>query len=206
MAVAATAVPPRAPALRHEGRREPVRGIRRLIVEHVTTSHREIPAVTYVEECDFTDVDRLAARRARARATALSLREFPELNARLEGDEIVYLDRYDLGLAVQTDQGLVVPVVRGCDTAAVDELAAEAERLAAARAGRLTPARGAAWVDVHRHERREARRAGRDAARSTIPRSAILGIHRIAPRAVVRDGEIVVREMATSRSPSTTGS
>ncbi len=42
--------------------------------------------------------------------------EFPELNARLEGDEIVYLDRYDLGVAIQTEQGLVVPVVRGCDT------------------------------------------------------------------------------------------
>ena len=48
------------------------------------------------------------------KACAESLREFPELNARLEGDEIVLLDRYDLGVAVQTDQGLVVPVVRGC--------------------------------------------------------------------------------------------
>ena len=49
------------------------------------------------------------------KAVAESLKEFPELNARLEGDEIVYLDRYDLGIAVQTEQGLVVPVVRGCD-------------------------------------------------------------------------------------------
>ena len=98
-----------------EGRREPVRGIRRLIVEPVTTSHREIPAVTYIEECDFTDVDRSRLVALVLKATALSLREFPELNARLDGDDIVYLDRYDLGLAVQTDQGLVVPVVRGCD-------------------------------------------------------------------------------------------
>ena len=74
------------------------------------------------------------------KATAASLQEFPELNARLEGDEIVYLDRYDLGVAVQTDQGLVVPVVRGCDTASLDELATEVERLAdAARAGTLKP-------------------------------------------------------------------
>jgi 2-oxoglutarate dehydrogenase E2 component (dihydrolipoamide succinyltransferase) len=43
------------------------------------------------------------------KACALSLQEYPELNARLEGDEIVYLERYDIGVAVQTDQGLVVP-------------------------------------------------------------------------------------------------
>ena len=53
-----------------------------------------------------------AARAGRAEGgRALSLQEYPELNARLEGDEIVYLDRYDLGVAVQTEQGLVVPVV-----------------------------------------------------------------------------------------------
>ena len=57
-----------------------------------------------------------ARRRRRSRPSPRRCSEFPELNARLEGDEIVYLDRYDLGVAVQTDQGLVVPVVRGCDT------------------------------------------------------------------------------------------
>ena len=40
-----------------EGRREKVRGVRRQIVEHLTRAHREVPAVTYVEECDFTGVD-----------------------------------------------------------------------------------------------------------------------------------------------------
>src|SRR6185503_6168860 len=40
-----------------EGRREPVRGVRRQIVEHLTKAHREVPAVTFVEECDFTAVD-----------------------------------------------------------------------------------------------------------------------------------------------------
>ena len=74
------------------------------------------------------------------KATAQTLKEFPELNARLEGDAIVYLERYDLGLAVQTDQGLVVPVVRGCDTASIEELAAEVARLAeGARARTLKP-------------------------------------------------------------------
>src|SRR6476661_5393989 len=75
-----------------EGRREPVRGVRRQIVEHLTRSHREIPAVTYVEECDFSTVDLKQLLPIVLKATALSLQEFPELNARLEGDESVFLD------------------------------------------------------------------------------------------------------------------
>src|SRR6476659_7514235 len=109
----------RAAARPAEGTRVPVRGIRRSIVEQVERTHREIPAVTFVEECDFTGVDlgRLVA--TAMKAAAASLRDFPELNARIEEDEIVLLDRYDLGIAVDTDAGLVVPVVRGCDEACV---------------------------------------------------------------------------------------
>ncbi|MGZ8605254.1 MAG: dihydrolipoamide acetyltransferase family protein, partial [Actinomycetota bacterium] len=121
-----------------EGRREPLRGVRRLIAEHMTRAHREVPAVTWVEECDFGRVDLQKLVATLLKACALSLGEFPELNARLDGDAIVYLDRYDLGFAVQTDAGLVVPVVRGCDTRSVDELDAEVRRLAeGARAGML---------------------------------------------------------------------
>ena len=100
---------------RRTGRREPLRGIRRVIAEHMSRAHSEVPAVTWVEECDFENVelDRLLA--TVVKAVASSLAEFPELNARLDGDSIVYLDRYDIGVAVQTEQGLVVPVVRGAD-------------------------------------------------------------------------------------------
>ena len=177
-----------------EGRREPVRGVRRLIVDHLTRSHREIPAVTFVEECDFTGIDRARIVPLVLKATAESLKEFPELNARLEGDAIVYLDRYDLGVAVQTDQGLVVPVVRGCDTASLDELAAETQRLAeAARAGKLEPAdlRGGTFTVT------SAGKLGGLLVTPLInhPEVGILGIHRIAPRPVVRDGEIVVHDV-----------
>src|SRR5262245_49346647 len=105
------------------GRREPLRGVRRVIAEHMARAHREVPPVTWVEECDFEDVpiDRLLP--TVVKACADSLREFPELNARLDGDAIVYLDRYDIGIAVQTDDGLVVPVVRAADERSVDELA-----------------------------------------------------------------------------------
>jgi pyruvate/2-oxoglutarate dehydrogenase complex dihydrolipoamide acyltransferase (E2) component len=175
-----------------EARRVPLRGIRRQISEHLTRSHREIPAVTFVEECDFSavELDRLIP--TVLHASAFSLQEFPELNARLEGDEIVYLERYDLGVAVQTEQGLVVPVVRGCDTATLDELAAEVQRLAEnARAGTLTPAelRGSTFTVT------SAGKLGGFVVTPLInhPEVGILGVHRIAPRPVVRDGEVTIR-------------
>jgi pyruvate dehydrogenase E2 component (dihydrolipoamide acetyltransferase) len=169
-----------------------VRGVRRRIVEHLTRAHREIPAVTFVEECDFSNVDLKLLLPTVLRATALALKEFPELNARLEGDEIVYLDRYDLGVAVQTDEGLVVPVVRGCDSRGVEELRADVDRLAdQARTGRLAPEdlRGSTFTVTS---------AGKLAGLLVTPlvnhpEVGILGVHRIAPRPVVRDGEVVVR-------------
>src|SRR5207244_670283 len=128
------------------------------------------------------------------RASALTLKELPELNARLEGEEIVYLERYDIGIAVQTDEGLVVPVVRGCDTASLDELATEVQRLAeAAHAGRLKPEelRGGTFTIT------SAGKLGGVFATPLInhPEVAILGLHRVGPRPVVRAGEIVVREL-----------
>jgi pyruvate dehydrogenase E2 component (dihydrolipoamide acetyltransferase) len=177
-----------------EGRREKVRGVRRQIVEHLTRAHHEVPAVTYVEECDFSNVDLKLLLPTVLKATAAALKEFPELNARLEGDEIVYLDRYDLGIAVQTDQGLVVPVVRDCDTREVKELRDDVAALAeAARSGTLTPEqlRGSTFTVTS---------AGKLAGLFVTPlvnypEVGILGVHRIGPRAVVRDGEVVVRPM-----------
>jgi len=177
-----------------EGRRIPIRGVRRRIVEHLTTAHREIPAVTFVEECDFTGVEleRLVPRALKA--VAATLPDFPELNARLEGDELVLLDRYDFGVAVQTDEGLVVPVVRGCDTASEDELARELERLAeAARTGALTPEelRGSTFTIT------SAGKLGGLFVTPLInhPEVAILGVHRIADRPAVVDGAPAVRRL-----------
>jgi len=175
-----------------DGRREPVRGVRRRIVEHLTRAHREIPAVTFVEECDFSNVDLKLLLPTVLHATALSLTEFPELNARLEGDEIVYLEQYDLGIAVQTPEGLVVPVVRACDERTVDELRADVDALAEkARAGTLAPEelRGSTFTVT------SAGRLGGLLVTPLVnhPEVGILGVHRVAQRPVVRDGEVVVR-------------
>ena len=182
-----------APGPVSEGRREPLRGVRRVIAEHMARAHKEVPAVTWVEECDFSNVDLKLLVPTALKAAAETLQEFPELNARLEGDEIVYLDRYDLGIAVQTDDGLVVPVVRGCDSASVDELAEEVKRLAeAARNGALKPEelRGSTFTVTS---------AGKLAGLLQTPivnhpEVAILSIGRIAERPVVRNGELAVAQ------------
>jgi pyruvate/2-oxoglutarate dehydrogenase complex dihydrolipoamide acyltransferase (E2) component len=186
-----------APAREGE-RREPLRGTRRQIAEHLTRAHREVPAVTVVEECDFTE---LAAKRGERsylayliEAAVPGLKEVPELNATLAGEEIVYWERYDIGVAVQTEEGLVVPVLRAADEKSLEELDHEASRLAeSARAGKLKPEelRGSTFTVT------SAGRLGGLFATPLVnhPEVAILGLHRIGPRAAVRDGQVVSREI-----------
>ena len=157
-------------------------------------AHEEVPAVTWVEECDLTGVDMGKLVALTLKAVAGALEQVPEMNARLENGEIVYLDRYDVGVAVQTEQGLVVPVVRACDKASVDELAAEAARLAeAARAGSLKPEelRGSTFTVT------SAGKLGGLFQTPIVnhPEVGILSLGRIAERPVARDGEIVVRKI-----------
>jgi pyruvate dehydrogenase E2 component (dihydrolipoamide acetyltransferase) len=179
-----------------EGRREPLRGVRRLVAEHMSRAHREVPPVTWVEECDFSNVELKRLVPTVLKAVAESLKEFPELNARLEGDTIAYLDRYDLGVAVQTDQGLVVPVVRGCEAKSLDELDDEVARLAeAAREGTLKP-------EELRDSTFTVTSAGKLGGLLTTPivnhpEVAILSIGRVADRPVVRDGALQVRPTGT---------
>ena len=175
-------------------RREPLRGVRKLIAEHMARAHAEVPPVTWVEECDFGAVDLGQIVPVTLKAVAAALQEVPELNARLDRGEIVYLDRYDLGVAVQTPHGLVVPVVRDCNSRSVDDLAADVARLAeAARQNRLKPEelRGSTFTVTS---------AGKLAGLLTTPivnhpEVGILAVGRIAERPVVRDGEVVVRKI-----------
>jgi len=184
----------RAAAGPSEGRREPLRGVRRMIAEHMARAHREVPAVTWVEECDFSGLDLKQLVPTVLKACAETLKEFPELNARLERDEIVFLDHYDLGVAVQTDDGLVVPVVRDCATRSMEELAADVARLAeSARDGKLKPEelRGSTFTVTS---------AGKLAGLMqtpivNYPEVAILSIGRIGPRPVVRDGAVVAAQI-----------
>ena len=179
-------------------RREPLRGVRRQIAEHLTRSHREVPSVTVVEECDFTALSQARGERSYLpyvlEAVVAGLKDYPELNATLAGNEIVFWERYDIGLAVQTEQGLLVPVLRAADEKSLDELGAEAARLAeGARTGTLPSdeLRGSTFTVT------SAGRLGGLFATPLVnhPEVGILGLHRIGPRAAVVDGEVVAREV-----------
>lgn len=192
------------------GRREPLRGVRRVIAERMAEAHRVVPPVTHVEECDVTELDatrKLANERSPdqprltympfiVKAVTTSLREFPALNASLDEDagEIIFHDNYDIGVAVDTPAGLMVPVVKDADKLRLRDLAREIERLAAAaREGKLIAheLRGSTFTVTSPGP------FGGLMATPIVfhPQSAILGVHRATDRPVVRDGQIVIRKM-----------
>ena len=124
------------------GRRERLSATRRSIARHMAQS-MQVPQFTSMVEADAT---RLLEARAAAAADTGSrvpldallvallvtvLRDHPIMNARLDGDEIEYFERYDIGVAVDTPDGLMVPVVRSADALALPELSTEVLRLAA---------------------------------------------------------------------------
>ena len=125
------------------GRRERLSATRRSIARRMAAS-MQVPQFT-----SMVDADAGGLLEARAAVTACTgsrapldallvallvpvLRDHPIMNARLDGDEIEYFDRYDIGVAVDTSEGLMVPVVRGADACSVPDLSAEILRLAAA--------------------------------------------------------------------------
>jgi 2-oxoisovalerate dehydrogenase E2 component (dihydrolipoyl transacylase) len=186
---------------RSTGRRIPLRGLRGAVAEKLTTSRREIPEATVWVDVDATNF--LAARAALpevgllallSRFAILGLRKFPELNSRVEGDEIVVLDEINLGFAAQTDRGLVVPVVKNAHTLTTTELSREITNLATtAREGRITPtALTGGTFTVNNYGI-----FGVDGSAAIInhPEAAILGIGRIIDRPWAVNGELAVRKV-----------
>jgi 2-oxoisovalerate dehydrogenase E2 component (dihydrolipoyl transacylase) len=188
-------------------RRIPLRGARRAAAEKLSRSRREIPEATV-----WVDVDATALVEARrvlnaadparpvsllallARFAILGLRRYPELNARIEQEEIVIPDGVNLGFAAQTDHGLVVPVVPDAHRLTTRDLSARlAERTAAARERRLTPADltgGTFTVNNYGV-------FGVDGSAAIInhPEVAILGMGRVIDRPWVVDGQLTVRKV-----------
>ncbi len=129
------------------------------------------------------------------KAAVQALKEIPAVNAEISGDEIIYKNYYDIGIAVGTEQGLVVPVVRGCDQLTFGGIENEIARLAKnARDGKLTMAdlTGGTFSITNGGI------YGSMLSTPIInpPQSAILGLHNIVKRAVVMpDGKIEARDM-----------
>jgi len=187
--------------------RIPLTGVRKAVADKLTTSRRQIPEATVWVDVDATGL--VAARKSLnasapdrpvsllglvARFAVAGLRKFPELNSRVEGDEIVQLRDINLGFAAQTDRGLVVPVVRDAGSLSTRELsAAIGDRTTQAREGKLGPAGltgGTFTVNNYGV-------FGVDGSAAIInhPEAAILGIGRIIDRAWVVDGELVARKV-----------
>ena len=189
-------------------RRIPLRGARRATAEHVTRSRREIPEATV-----WVDVDATALVEARrelntrdsarpvsllallARFAVLGLRRYPELNARVERDEIVVPGHVHLGFAAQTEHGLIVPVVHDAHLLSTRDLSDRlAERTAAARERRLSPADLAGGTfTVNNYGV-----FGVDGSAAIInhPEVAILGMGRVIDRPWAVDGQLAVRKVA----------
>jgi 2-oxoisovalerate dehydrogenase E2 component (dihydrolipoyl transacylase) len=207
-APAAVQAPAAAPSVAGPGgQRIPLRGLRRATADKLTRSRREIPEATVWVDVDATGL--VESRRALnasgsrppvsllslvARFALLGLRRYPELNARVEHDEILIADHVHLGFAAQTERGLVVPVVHDAQRLTTRELsAAMAARTAAARDGRLAPADLAGGTfTVNNYGV-----FGVDGSAAIInhPEVAILGMGRIIDRPWVVDGQVTARKV-----------
>lgn len=188
--------------------REAMSSIRKFIANAMVNSKRKAPHVTLMDDVDVTE---LVAHRRKFKEVALeqeikltylpyvvkalvsALKQYPILNASIddETDEIIHKHYYNIGIAADTDRGLVVPVVKNADRKSIFEISAEINELGAkARDGKLTPdemsgasstisnigSAGGQWFTPVLN----------------YPEVAILGIGRIADKPIVRDGEIVI--------------
>ena len=189
--------------------REALRGIRRRSAEHLSLAWAVIPHVTQHDHADVTELETMRRRHLKrggegsadltltvflVKAVATALRAHPRFNASLDHatGELVLKRYYNIGVAVDTEQGLVVPVVRGVDGKGIRDLAAElAQLVSRTREGRATleDLRSGTFTVTNTGA------LGGTGATPIInyPEVAILGVGRARQTPVVRDGQIVPR-------------
>jgi pyruvate dehydrogenase E2 component (dihydrolipoamide acetyltransferase) len=188
-----------------------VAGVRRRISQKMAQSTRTAAHFTFVEECDATALKALRARlRAPAeaagvrlsflpiivKATAAALKKHPMLNTTFDEStgEIVFRNYFHIGIATATDAGLMVPVVKDADRKSVLDIARDIERLSGeAKAGKakLEDLTGSTFTVTSLGAQ------GGLLATPIInfPDVAILGVHRIKEKPVVKDGQIVIGDV-----------
>jgi 2-oxoglutarate dehydrogenase E2 component (dihydrolipoamide succinyltransferase) len=209
-----TPAPATAPApsafVSDEERVVPMSRIRQRIAERLVRAQHTAAILTTFNQVDMSAVLELRARHKEAfekkhgvklgfmslfgRSVVLALAEIPELNAEIRGTDIVYRERVHLGIAVGTERGLVVPVVKRAESLSIAELEREVGRLAAkAREGTLT-------IDELSGGTFSISNGGVYGSLLSTPilnppQSGILGMHMIEKRAVVVNDAIVIRPM-----------
>lgn len=210
-AAVAVHAPPPSPARGAKEELVPLRGVRKTVSERMLKSLQTSAQVTHVDEADMTELVLLreafkgSAEKKGVRLTYLpfiikalvpALKEFPYVNSSLDdqNSNIVLKKYYNIGIATDTEQGLVVPVVKDVDSKDIFELAGEIEKLAdRARRGQLT------LEEVHGSTFTITNVGAIGGLFATpivnVPEVAILGLHKIAKRPVVRDGKVEVRDM-----------
>jgi 2-oxoglutarate dehydrogenase E2 component (dihydrolipoamide succinyltransferase) len=199
---------PREPGEREE--RVPMSRLRRTIAKRLKEAQNTAAMLTTFNEVDMTALMamrneyrdlfekkhgvRLGFMSFFAKACVTALREIPNVNAELDGDDIIYKDHYDIGVAVSAPQGLVVPVIRDVDEKGLAEIEkAIGEAAVKARDGKL------ALADLQGGTFTISNGGVFGSLMSTPilnpPQSGILGMHKVQERPVVVDGQIVVRPM-----------
>lgn len=189
-------------------RKEKMTSLRKTIARRLVAVKNETAMLTTFNEVDMKPVMDLRARHKDkfkekygvglgfmsffAKAVCEALKDFPAVNASINGDEIIYHDYVDISIAVSTPKGLVVPVIRNAESLTMAQIEAEVGRLAArGRDGKLSieEMTGGTFTITNGGV------FGSMLSTPIInaPQSGILGMHNIVERPVVKGGEIVVR-------------
>ncbi len=198
------------PVTERRQRRQPMSRLRRTIAQRLVEAQQTAALLTTFNEVDLHAVLALRKRYRDAfeerhgtrlgfmsffvKASVEALRRFPVVNAKVEGDDIVYNDYYDIGIAVASPRGLVVPVVRDADTKGFADIEKEIGTLGdKAREGNLSVEEltGGSFTITNGGV------FGSLLSTPIVnpPQSAILGMHKIQERPVAEDGQVVVRPM-----------
>ena len=189
--------------------RIPLQGVRKIIADHMVEAVR---TAAHVSAMDEADVDKLVTLRATEKKSAeakgikltflpfiikaviAALKQHPSLNAALENEEIILKKYYNIGVAVATDAGLLVPVIKGADQKSILEIAKEIDTLAEKAKSRkidLGDMKGGTFTLTNYGS------IGTTFGTPILnfPESAILGLGRIYDKPVVEKGAIVIRKV-----------
>ena len=189
-------------------RREKMTSLRKTIGRRLVSVKNETAMLTTFNEVDMKPVMELRGRYKDqfkekygvglgfmsffAKAVCAALKEFPAVNASIDGDEIIYHDYCDISIAVSTPRGLVVPVIRNVDQLTFSQIESEVVRLATrGRDGKLS-------IEEMTGGTFSITNGGVFGSMLSTPilnppQSAILGMHNIVERPVAKNGEVVIR-------------
>ena len=197
------------PSLAKETRR-PMSRIRKVIAQRLVEAQRTMAMLTTFNEVDLTHIIQLREKYKDffakkygcklgfmsffIKAAVSALKTYPELNSYIDGDEIVHRETYDIGVAVGTEKGVIVPVIRNCNQLSYAEIEQALENFAKkAREGKLTAndLQGGGFTITN---------GGVYGSLLSTPillppQCGILGMHKIEKRPVVLDDQIIIRSM-----------